>query len=482
MLQNKKKSFQLNNTTTLLLFVLNILFIGYFTFLAIYNRLSQDDFLFMKAIENSGCFSFVKGAFLSQSGRFIGYFYNSILYSFIIKTGSIIYIPIFTWIIIFLMFRFVLTNFLTSSSFLSFNLSALFLNLFIITNFEFTAFYWICATFYYVQPVLMLALFALVNQDKVSKFQYEGLILFAVLISGSSEVFIPFCLLFLLINLLYYYIKHNKDLSLMILDNKVRRIIVSMVIIFIGFVIVIIAPGNYNRATEAIFHQPQSFAEFLKISVQSFVLFIYLLAFKFPYYIILILISFIVGFQNRLNFGSKINLKRFLLYSWLGYLIFIGLSVLPTAYLMSGFGFQRIYTSTIFFSILFFVLQGFVFGLKTNFVVKVDVMKRLIYINLLILIAVMIVNIYMDIPNARKYSQSDKERTEFLLDLKKQNHKGLVKLSPLFIPYTYNLKYILLKEKQPMLYYLNEIEMDTAAYSNLCIKSYYELEFPICLK
>jgi hypothetical protein len=94
----------------------------------------------------------------------------------------------------------------------------------------------------------------------------------------------------------------------------------------------------------------------------------------------------------------------------------------------------------------------------------------------------MTINLIVDIPTAKKYSQSDIDRTNLILDLKKLHHKGVVELNPLYKPTTYSLKYLILREKQPMLYYCNEIESDTSAYSNICLKSYYELEFPIRLK
>jgi len=482
MKQNKILNFQSDTKTTLLLVVLNALFIAYFLFMAIYNRLSQDDFLFLKSVHNSGCIQLVKWAYLFQSGRFTHYSYISIIFLIIDKTGSFFIIPVIVWVIDFFLLLFVMKKILNKNNYITANLSALILNVFILTNFEFTAFYWICSTFYYIQPVLVLFLFVMVNQKNVSKIQYCLLIFIAVLISGSSEIFVPFCLLFTILNLGYYYIKNNKDLHKTISDKRIQRLLLSLIILFIGFVIVIIAPGNYLRAKEVIFHHPDNVVEFLKISIQSFVLFLYLLAFKFPYYIILILISFLIGFFNRTNFVKDFNYKRFLIISWASYLLFIFLSILPTAYLMSGFGFQRIYTSTIFFSMLFFIIQGFVFGLKTNFQINILIIKRLILINIFILIPVMVINLIVDIPTAKKYSQSDIERTNLILDLKKHHHKRLVELKPLYKPTTYSLKYLILREKQPLLYYCNEIESDTSAYSNMCIKNYYELDFSIRLK
>jgi hypothetical protein len=478
--KNIKLVFQLNNKSIILLTTLNVIFFAYFIALAFFNRLSQDDLLFLKIVPNSTFLNFVKNTYLSQTGRFTCLFYWYLLMLFITETNTIFYIPILIWMINFFILRYAFSK-IFINSFLSSNLSALFLNIFIITNFEFTAFYWINATYYYIQPALFLLLLFLVNQEKVSKFQYRLLLFVAILISGLSETFIPFCLLFLFLNLVYYCFKNN-NWEQTIKDNKNKRILVSFVIIIIGFGIQLCAPGNYNRATEEIFQQPQRIVEFLQVSIQSFALFFYLLAFKFPYYIILILISFEVGFNNRRSIFFRFNYKLFLFFSWLGYLIFIYLSILPTSYLMSGFGFHRIYTFTVYISMIFFVIQGFVLGLKTSLKISEPLFQQLVIINLVVIIFVMSINLFLDIPVEKKYSQSDIDRTNLLLNLKNKHHTELVELEPLYKPYTYSLKYAILRKKQPMLYYINEIETDTSAFSNQCIKNYYELGFPIKLK
>lgn len=483
MVQKNKLSFRVNNNNVLtLLTIVNILFIVYFFTLAFYNRLSQDDFLFLKSIQNDGIINFAKGAYLTQSGRFVGYFLNSLIYTFIIKTGSIILIPVFVWILNTLILQYVLRKYIEINFFYVFNFSALLLNIFIITNFEFTAFYWTCAIFYYVFPILFILLFGLVNNKKVSKSQYVLLIFTAVIISGSSEVFIPFCILFLFFNLLYYYFKYNKDLSLILSKKRTKKLLVSIVILFTGLVFVLIAPGNYNRATESIFQQPASIIDFILITSKSFVLFFYLLSFKFPYYIVLILISFLVGLMNKESLNFKIIYRRFLLISWVGYLVFVLLSVMPAAFLMSGFGFQRIYTTTVFVSILFFIIQGFYFGLNCKKNINQKYLQKLIAVNLFLLIIVMCANLYLDVPTARKYAESDIKRTNYLLELKQQGNQALIELTPLYKPYTYNLKYLILRKKQPLLYYDNEISTDTSGYVNSCISSFYDLEFPIKLE
>lgn len=481
-MKNNKLIFQLDKNTAILLFALNILFIAYFFTLAFYNRLSQDDFLFLKSVHNSGCLNLVKWSYFFQSGRFTHYIYIAIIFLLIDKTGQFFFIPIIVWIIDFSILLFILKKNLNINYFLSINLSALLFNIFIISNFEFTAFYWICATFYYIQPLLIILFFVQINTENVSKYQYFALIILAILISGSSEIFVPFCLLIIILNFGFYYFKNKNDFTLTIYENRSNRLILLFIIILIGYIFVLVAPGNYIRAKEAIFNHPFNFLSFLKIASQSFLMFYYLLAFKFPYIIVLILIAFMFGVINKASLFIDFTYKRFLLFSWCSYFLFILLNIIPAAYLMSGFGFQRIYTSTIFFSILFFVVQSFFLGLKTKKHINLKFINRLILINLLILILVMILNLVLDIPAAKKYSQSDIERTNLLLDLKSKHHKKLVKLMPLSVPYTYNLKYLILNKKQPMIYYINEIASDTSSYSSMCIRSFYELKFPICLK
>ena len=462
------------------LLFLNILFLGYFVILSFYNRLSQDDYLFLKSVETNGILNFIKDAYLFQSGRFIAYLYNAFLYSIIEQTSSIYFIPILIWLFCFFTLYYTLSLVVTINDKLFMtNLSALVLNIFIITNFEFTAYFWICANFNYVLPVLGLLFIVLIIKNKISNYQFFLLFFISIILSGSSEVFVPLFLLFLT---LFFYFNFRIHSKIFLIDINSKKIIISFLILLIGLIVIVIAPGNYNRATEVIFQRPDSIFEFIIITLKSFLMFFYLLSFKFPYYIILTLISFYVGYQNRDKFTFQFNYTRFLSFSWVSYFLFILFSVMPAAFLMSGFGFHRIYTTTLFFSIIFFLVQSFILGLKINKNINLKLFQHFISINLLIFTIAMFVNLYLDVPTAKAYSQSDKARTNLLLKFKKENHKELVELETLHKPYTINLKYIILRKKQPMLYYENEISTDTTGYVNSCLRSFYELDFPIKLK
>ena len=130
MKENKKLNFQLNTGTTLLLFVLNGLFIAYLVLLAFYNRLSQDDYIFLKSERIYGFMNVLKESYFFHSGRFTQTIFSSIIFFFIDKNVHLIFIPLLVWIINYLILIFGIKRILNCNCFLSSNLAALFLNIF----------------------------------------------------------------------------------------------------------------------------------------------------------------------------------------------------------------------------------------------------------------------------------------------------------------------------------------------------------------
>lgn len=476
----------ISKSAKVLILTLNVIWLIYYIYLAYFNTLSQDDFVFMKTIKESGILYYTKEMYLYQTGRFSGVFLNSIFFYIILLTNQIIFVPIFYWLFNFVVIYYVLKSYKVFNTFLSVNYSILFVNIFILTNFEFTAFYWISASSYFIQPPLFLLIIHIVNLNKTIWFQDLILMLSSIFVSGTSETIVPLFIILLSFNLLFYFDQYKRNYSLLIKDSRFKKILIVAFLLTIGLIIVIVAPGNYKRFSmneEGVFTQAKTFSEFLFVSYKSFIYFFVLVLFKMPYYIILILISFLSSLTFKASNNKIIFKFKYLLFSWIVYFSLIYLSVLPASYLMSDFGMYRIYTNCVFLTILFLIFQGFYIGTALKSYSELYKFDRLLFINLIILFVPMLYNISEDFPIAKSYNNTNNERIEFLLKLKNEGNTKCVYLKRLTKPVTYDLKSLLLNQKHlPMLYYSNEIEKDTNAYQNKCIQNYYELGFPIALK
>jgi len=463
------------------LILLNILMLIYFLSLAYYNRFSQDDFLFLSSIKNNTVLKFVFQIYLCHSGRFSMYFFNGCVYHLLLNGFPLwtyqIFVLIFCTIVVF----YFLKHFF-EASFLIFNVALFTVNIFIFVNFEFSAFYWICATSYYIMAVLPLIIYLLINSKKKDWKTYSFLFLVSAIISGSSEVFAPICLILLFINFIFLFFREDYNLKQIISLPETKKILFSSFIILIGFIVILSAPGNQNRMEE--FSQSINLLSIIKISLKSFVLYFYLFLFKIPYLLPLFLISMVLAFYYKANFTLK---KLKLLYVFLLFFVFIFFNVLPVSYVLSGFGFHRIYTHTVLYTIFFICIMAFIWGLKIKEKYQ-NKIKLLSIISFFVLSISIVYHVVTDIPSAKEYSQSLDRRVNYLFELKEEERKDVVELDSLSVPYTTSFKYNILKligkqkNPRPVLYYSNEITTDIYAYNNQNIENYYQLDFPIKLK
>jgi hypothetical protein len=462
-----------------LLFV-NVLMFVYFFSLAYFNHFSQDDFAFSHAIKIGGISNFVSDMYKTHSGRFSCYFHEGCLYSLLLKGFPLWSNQLFVMLFCVLIIFFLCCHFFESSFFIL-NIAIFIINIFFFVNFEFTAFYWSCATGYYIMAVQPLFLFLLVNFTKQNWQTYSLLFILSVWIGGSSEAFVPICLILLVAYWLYLLYEQNFSLRKTLGSVKSKKLIFSCFILLVGFVILFIAPGNKNRMQE--FHQTVALIPLLKISLKSVLLYFYLFAFKIPYLLPLFSVFILLGFDYKEKYNLSVNYKCWVIYSLFLFVFFIWLNVLPAAYAVSGFGFQRIYTHTILYSILFFSILSFIIGLKLN-----PKYKRFLLVFTIIAInglgVSMIFHIKNDIPTAKKYAESDTKRIEYIIEQKSKNRTEPLYLEPLLYPTTYSFKSLTFSDKKPILYYVNEIDPEIIAgtdvgWGNVCLMQYYDLPFSI---
>ena len=146
---------------------------------------------------------------------------------------------------------------------------------------------------------------------------------------------------------------------------------------------------------------------------------------------------------------------------WLAvaFIIYLLVSSLPSAYLYNGFGVQRNYTHVVFLLMLVIVMDGFVLGVGR----EATASGWLSFVGVLALMVVMCVNIKQDTPSARLYGKAVDARIERLLELKEKGQIGAVKVEPLPIPYTEDVKHFVLsrlgrESSKSMLYYISETD------------------------
>lgn len=467
----------------ILLTVVNILFIGYYSILSFYSRPHYDDYHFLWQLREMSIFQYVSDMYFNQTGRFVSTFINGVVSKTILTVGDHRFFPILFWLIgVSLCWLASKEIFKKTPRFFLLNIVLLFYNIFVLTNIDFAVFNWLCAMTYYLLMPVLLVIITFANKSFLKVYQHIILYLAVIFAGGSQETFTPVAISLLFFNLIYYFYIHHFNFKLFIKEIRVKRNIFLITLLILFLAIVVAAPGNYVRLTLDEFVKPNSLTDYFKGYFVAISTFFYYLIFYLPYYLILI---FVMS-DSKLNPGTSIfknlNIRHIILIISI-YLAYLILSVFPFVYLWSGFGIQRNYTHLVFSTMLMVIFSG-IYLLRN----KQSYLKFTGNAGLIILIAVMIFNIRIDTESAYKYARSVDNRIEKITELRDQGNTENIEVEPLFVPYTYDVKYQFYRytglkktNPQPVLYYISDTGITPNEYASH-LSRYYNLGFLIYIK
>lgn len=477
------------NKTIRLLCVVNLLFLFYYLMLAYYSRFHYDDLHFLWKMKEMSIWQFVNDFYFSRSGRFVSYFKVGLYSKVILHFNEYRYFPILSWIFgVALCWTSVKYMFRNVSKFLLINIVLVFYNLFVLTNIDFAVFNWLCALDYYLLGPMLVFVLDLVNRDKLSKTQWILLILVSLLLGGGQESFTPLVLAALFFCGLYYLSLYHFQFKNALHDTRVIRIVISILVIFVCFVIVIIAPGNYIRIVMSEFIRPTNITDYILGYKDALSQLFYQLTFYVPYYFLLVLLFYKLGCNtSQRHTLFDLSYKILLVYSIAIYGVYVLISIFPSVYLWSGFGIQRNYTPVVFFTMLFISLHAFLFGHFNAGFISDKIVNYSLNLGLFLLSCIMLYNIYTDTISAKAYAKTVDDRLEYLQKLNSEGVTGVVEVSPISIPYTTDPKYMLYKlmgrkvNPHPVLYYISDTDLEPNEYS-FHYKRLYGFNFDIKLK
>jgi hypothetical protein len=482
-----KKAF--SDKTILLLCILNLLFLLYYLMLAFYSRFHFDDLHFLWRAKEMSFSDFVSYFYQTWSGRFISYLKVALYSDLILTLNEHRFIPIIFWLFgVGICWYIAKSIFTDLPKIVLLNIVFIFYNLYVLTNIDFAIFNWLCALDYYLlAPILMLTIY-LLNRKEESKVLWLVLIFLFLIIGGGQEAFTPIALAALFINGMYYLNKYQFKLQTAIADKRLKRIVIGIIIILTCFIVVIIAPGNYNRIKSTEFVTPPNISTYILGYIGALSQLYYQLAFYLPYYCVLAILFLKLGLTaSKKYLEFNISYSKIIIYSFIIYIIYVLLSLFPSVYLWSGFGVQRNYTPIVFSTMIFFCFHAFLIGYFKSNSLNFRLLNSLLNYGLILLICIMAFNLYFDTTSAKAYAKTVDDRLEYLQDLNSKGVTGLVEVNPITIPYTADPKYILYKlmsrkvNPRPVLYYISDVESIPNDYS-LHYKRLYGFNFDIKLK
>lgn len=465
-----------------LLIVLNVLFLIYWSILSANYCLHFDDAHFMWKMKEYSLFEYVAEMYNSRGGNFVGYGLNWIIFSISNILGYYRFWPMFFYAVG-IFFTFICAVWIfngVKKCELLLGVVA-FYNLYILTVPDYAVFTWLCAMSYFLFAPSICLYLRIVNMKRLNVFNWTILCLLTLFLSGSNISITPMMWLMLLGNTLYISWKKEKRLKITFNEIITKRILLLCLISIVVYVIMFIAPGNFNRLeTGDDMCHPDSLEDFGFAWMKCIFMFFYMSSFYSPYHALIFVFGLILGY--KFDIEAKYNIRHVIV-AIIAFLIYIGIAVIPLAYLSNGFGIQRNYTHIMFF----YLLTIFIIGLILSQTIKQSDKHYVIgCVISLFLIVIMSINLLTDTPKVVAYSEAHKERESMLLKLKGENNKNIVEVEKFPSTATMDSKFFvqsLVSKPKTMqhVYYESDTGTEPNEYESH-IKKLLSLDFDFVLK
>ncbi len=454
-----------------LTFILS-LFVILFVTLNYYTRLASDDYFFIWDIQHHGMLKSAYLQYIQWSGRFLSTLSSGIFYKLFLFNNTYYFIlSLSIFILLIVGFYKLISNlFLWQNSTINkfqkilLAVSSVAMLFFLSINTGETWF-WFCSLSSYLWSIVAFVWgLSFLFSNKKNVLTYLGIISCFVYCGQTSEVYsVVYGILFLV--LFIFQLKKNNHYNDFIKNSFNRKLITITCSLGISFFIVLIAPGNYSRATQ--FPTPTLINTIELIARMSFKLFFYFIPQKLIYVFIFSIPFLLVG--KLLNNGEQINFKPFFKkIQFATLLLFISIIIVfaSIAILTSQSGEYRVWFIISFLLTIYFITLSFYAGyLGLISTKKIELLKK---ISLILGIIILMYDLITQFETTKKYASSYDER---IIYLKKKNEEikndTLLILPPL--------------HSSGMLF-SSEISNDTSHFTNKELRLCFNLKYHIAVK
>ncbi len=469
-----------------LLILLNVLFLVYYVGLSFYSRFHYDDLHFLWKLQEMSSWEYMTDMYFSRSGRFMGYLQNALHSNFILLTDAHWLLPIGYYLLGVWLTYIPLRKYMPACALGCLNAVVLFYNIYVLTNIDYPIFTWTCATCYLILMPLAFILWHLIQKHTKRWHEWVVIVLLSVLLGGGQEAFTPMVLCLYFVYGLYLLRGYAWKIKDAWQDVRVKKLIGVAALILAAWIIVVIAPGNYERMSDTSqFIHPSGVLGWIKGMVSALGMFTWFETFYVPYYLIVAGVFVMLGYAQRDKTSIPFTYRQMMITStlvWTGYLV---ISVIPFVYLWGGFGIQRNYTPAVYITLFTLCFWGFLYGYFRLKDAKVKVCMSLVAMGMVGLICIQMCNNVADLPTARVYAKAVDERVEYLQGLEAKGQRETVIVEALPTPSCVDTKYVILsalgkQTNKPVLYYISDAEETPNEYM-YHFKRVYKLNFDFVL-
>lgn len=335
-------SHYLNLSALVLLVLAAIATTCYLLMLGWYNTLTLDDYSW-SSIESLGVWNWMKSVYMTWEGRWSAFTIDACIWKIWAHASNMILFTVIHLAIGYVTTYCLLRKILSVARFdwLLLTFSVLIVNLSILALQEISTFYWLCCPHYVmcVWAFMWLCnLLFLTTQFKWWRVLF--IVLLSLYLSGLAETFTPLVIMLLgikwLLNIFgdkrYNFFQHPSD----------RYLTISLVILVIGFLVMVFAPGNSARVetmSERSFVGNFALSAFCVQWCKATMILALRFISKALYYIAIVIISAWVGYAYKDNEKVKalaLNIKQVVLLT-LALVLFFAISVAPCVYAMGWY-------------------------------------------------------------------------------------------------------------------------------------------------
>ena len=442
-MKEKGNNLVLQKILIAILGVLNLLFLVYYVALACNYSMHYDDVHFMWKLREHSVAEYVYDIYMTRGGNWVGYAVNGTLFKIANWVGDYHWIPILTYIVGILMTLGSVRGLFKGVSKWVMCMSVIAIyNIYMLTAPDFAVTTWLCACGYYLSAPSTCLLLRYLNYPKLTWWRWVILVYLVFTLGGGNVVVTPMVLLPMLVMALIIWHRNEWQISKTWEDVRIRRIVYCTIVMLVVYAIMLVAPGNYARLeTGDDMNHPTSLMGFAIAYAKCIAVYLYLMAFYIPYYLLVLALGCYVG-VNSLNNWVR-NRKKALLVAVGAYILYLGINVLPLAYLSGGFGIQRNYTPITFFLVMLIFAIGYIIGEgKTQWKKQIGIACSALAVGMCAIVAL---NMRQDIPVIRNYRIAHEQRFDYLKQLQEQGNKETVYVDSYPSVCTPDVKYNVMK-------------------------------------
>ena len=455
---------------SLFLAIILLLFVSLFIMLCCFSRLATDDYWYIWNVNNTGILQGVKNQYMEWCGRFVSEFSRNVMYHYFQLNQNYYSLVPFTAFL--LLVSGVYKALGSISEYFGFSIqssqkwlaSGCFAALlFFLSIDKGECWFWYNALNEYLLSIVACRwAIGFLFQRRSTILTYIILFICMFYVGGGSEVY---SVIFGLIATVFLFLQYRNSGSfrqfMSVSLNK--KLLVFYKSLAIAFIIVVVAPGNYLRAT--LLPKSQFFYSFF-ITAKSFVkLTVLILPPQIPYIIAFSVIFILIGKQIKETNPDLfiIPFKKFFLKLtiYLASILFIFFFVV--AYLMVETGPARVWLLCSFLVTVYICLLCFYSGYSNLFDKKKT--EVLITLSIILGLGFMLSTLKIQYTTASAYSSAIDSRNTYLIETNKTIKKDtLIKLTPL---------------PECGMLYSSDIQPDTSHFTNQELRLGFNLKFHV---